>query len=162
MKKFKRIIVAFIVSLLSILSFVGCDRGRDFAYDVEMLKERVVSVEIVFFPFDRFYYEPLYFGHQYEQLYLFSDEEKDEFLEEFCQLKLCEGVSPPRTPYEYNIRLLFDDGCVHFVGDGGLRIDAQGGFVSWSPRIREGSLRDFYRLLSKYIELGEKYQKYLQ
>jgi len=140
--KVKRSLLAFFMLIIMIL-FSGCGKYYKHTFDYQTLSEKTVGVEICYL------HNALYA----DRIYVLQKDEIPVFLEEFCGLSFCYTV-PPRRPEKYTVKLLYNDGSMDYIGAyGGREFDERGEPVGFAPYLDYYSVKEYYDLLLKYIEI---------
>mgnify|MGYP003307838292 CR=1 FL=1 len=141
--------MGFISVLLIVLCFSGCfGKMSLYTYDYENLKKEVVGVEILDIGMT---------GQHNNRLYVLKNSELEPFFMEFSQITFQKYV-PPKSPSDHTFKLIYKDGsCALISAGGGGKLNMQGEFMEYAPcAYMEDSRREFYKLLSQYIELTEE------
>ena len=142
--KVKRSLLAFFMLIIIMILFSGCDaKYYKHTFDYQTLSEKTVGVEIC-------YLHNALYG---DRIYVLQKDEIPVFLEEFCELSFC-STYPPRGPAKYTVKLLYNDGSMDYIGAYGSReFDERGKPVGFGHYIDYYSVKEYYDLLLKYIEI---------
>ena len=142
MKTIKKIWIWLVCFSCLIISFGCFSSEKDYRFDYEELKEKVIAVEILY----------LHTGEIIEGaecLAVLETEEIEPFLQEFCKFAFAEYV-PPKRAEDIAVKLVYKDGAYDVISPyGGTKYNAKGEKTGHAPCPK--AQQAFLDLINQYI-----------